>query len=44
MRTEVSAKFRPDGIRRMVAAAGFELTRIWTDPDDRHALSLATAI
>jgi L-histidine Nalpha-methyltransferase len=44
MCTEISAKFRPAGIREMVAAAGFELTRIWTDSDERHALSLATAI
>jgi L-histidine N-alpha-methyltransferase len=44
MCTEVSAKFRPDGIRAVLAATGFDLTRMWTDPDDRHALSLATAI
>jgi L-histidine N-alpha-methyltransferase len=43
MCTETSAKFRPAGIREMLAAAGFEPTRIWTDPDERHALTLATA-
>jgi L-histidine N-alpha-methyltransferase len=44
MCTEISAKFRPAGIRQMFAAAGFTLTRMWTDPDERHALSLATAV
>ena len=44
MRTEVSAKFRHEAIGAMVAAAGFELTRRWTDPDERYALSLATAV
>ncbi len=43
MRTEVSAKFRPDGVRAMLAAAGFELTRWWSDPDHRFGLTLATA-
>ncbi len=44
MCTEISAKFRPDGIATLVGEAGFTLTRMWTDPDDRHALSLATAV
>jgi L-histidine Nalpha-methyltransferase len=43
MRTEVSAKFHPDRLGAVFAAAGFALTRMWTDPDRRHALSLATA-
>jgi L-histidine N-alpha-methyltransferase len=43
MRTEVSAKFRPDGVRAELAAAGLDLTRMWTDPRHRFALSLATA-
>ena len=43
MQTEVSAKFRPDRLGALLAGAGFALTRMWTDPDDRHALSLATA-
>ncbi|MGQ0573240.1 MAG: L-histidine N(alpha)-methyltransferase [Pseudonocardia sp.] len=43
MRTEVSAKFRHDGVRTMLAAAGFTLTRWWADPDRRFGLSLATA-
>jgi L-histidine Nalpha-methyltransferase len=43
MCTEVSAKFRLDVVRSMLEAAGFAITRIWTDPDDRFALTLATA-
>ncbi|WP_214407216.1 L-histidine N(alpha)-methyltransferase [Pseudonocardia lacus] len=43
MRTEVSAKFRADRLGALFAGAGFALTRVWTDPDERHALSLATA-
>ncbi len=43
MRTEVSAKFRPGGVRGWLEATGFELTRTWTDADERFALTLATA-
>ncbi|MFD4372942.1 L-histidine N(alpha)-methyltransferase [Streptomyces sp. NPDC058486] len=43
LRTEVSAKFRQEGVRAELAAAGFELARWWTDAEDRFALSLATA-
>ncbi|MCO1660088.1 L-histidine N(alpha)-methyltransferase [Pseudonocardia humida] len=43
LRTEVSAKFRPERLGALLAGAGFALTRMWTDPDGRHALSLATA-
>ena len=43
MRTEISAKFRPGGVRGWLEATGFEFTRSWTDPDDRFALTLATA-
>jgi L-histidine Nalpha-methyltransferase len=43
MRTETSAKFRVAGVRAALAAAGFAVTRDWTDPDDRFALTLATA-
>ncbi|WP_103381570.1 L-histidine N(alpha)-methyltransferase [Pseudonocardia dioxanivorans] len=42
--TEVSAKFRRNGVREMLAGAGFELTRWWADPLDRFGLSLATAV
>ncbi|MEU5211150.1 L-histidine N(alpha)-methyltransferase [Streptomyces sp. NPDC020742] len=41
LRTEVSAKFRQDGVRAELAAAGWELTNWWTDGADRFALSLA---
>jgi L-histidine N-alpha-methyltransferase len=41
LRTEVSAKFRREGIRRELADAGFELVTCWTDPQQRFALSLA---
>ena len=33
MRTEVSAKFRPAGIRAELAGAGFRTLKFWTDPD-----------
>ncbi|MEV6134903.1 L-histidine N(alpha)-methyltransferase [Nocardia sp. NPDC051990] len=41
MRTEISAKFRIDGLDAELAAAGFKTEQIWTDPDDRFALVLA---
>lgn len=41
VRTEVSAKFRKDGVRAELAAAGLELTNWWTDSADRFALSLS---
>ncbi|MGI5141863.1 L-histidine N(alpha)-methyltransferase [Streptomyces sp. CA-106110] len=41
MRTEVSAKFRKDGIRHELAAARLALTHWWTDTDGRFALSLS---
>jgi L-histidine Nalpha-methyltransferase len=44
MCTEVSAKFRLPGVRSMLAEAGFTAVRSWTDPDDRMALTLATAV
>jgi L-histidine Nalpha-methyltransferase len=43
VRTEISAKFRPSGVRAMLADADFTVTRVWTDPRDRFALTLATA-
>ncbi|GAA2059253.1 L-histidine N(alpha)-methyltransferase [Williamsia deligens] len=42
MRTEISAKFRRDGISEELAAAGFDITRIWTDSDERFAVVLST--
>jgi L-histidine N-alpha-methyltransferase len=44
IRTEVSAKFRPAGVRQELNASGFEITGWWTDPADRYALSLAIAV
>ncbi|MEU9125710.1 L-histidine N(alpha)-methyltransferase [Streptomyces sp. NPDC048506] len=41
LRTEVSAKFRKDGVRAELAAAGMELTNWWTDGAERFALSLS---
>ncbi|WP_189026013.1 L-histidine N(alpha)-methyltransferase [Nocardia rhizosphaerihabitans] len=41
MRTEISAKFRPDGLRAELDAAGFTTVHTWTDQDDRFALVLA---
>ena len=41
LRTEISAKFRQDGVRRELAAAGLELKRWWTSSQERFAVSLA---
>ncbi|MFF9040383.1 L-histidine N(alpha)-methyltransferase [Streptomyces sp. NPDC014892] len=41
LRTEVSAKFRREGVRAELASAGLELTRWWTDEQGRFALSLS---
>ncbi|MFG3101905.1 L-histidine N(alpha)-methyltransferase [Streptomyces sp. NPDC048182] len=43
LRTEVSAKFRREGVRDELAAAELELTHWWTDAEDRFALSLSKA-
>jgi L-histidine N-alpha-methyltransferase len=42
MRTEVSAKFRRDGLESELAAAGLKTTRFWTDPDGDFAVCLST--
>ncbi|MFJ4621860.1 L-histidine N(alpha)-methyltransferase [Streptomyces sp. NPDC088812] len=41
LRTEVSAKFRKEGVRAELLAAGLELTHWWTDGAGRFALSLS---
>jgi L-histidine N-alpha-methyltransferase len=41
MRTEVSAKFRREGVIRELTAAGFALDQWWTDRAGRFGLSLA---
>jgi L-histidine N-alpha-methyltransferase len=43
LRTEISAKFRPGGVRGWLEATGWEVRRTWTDPDERFALTLAAA-
>jgi L-histidine Nalpha-methyltransferase len=42
MRTEISAKFRPDGLAGELTAAGLRLLELWTDPAGDFALSLST--
>lgn len=44
LRTEVSAKFREEGVRRELEDGGFSLHRWWTDSQGRFALSLAQAV
>jgi len=44
IRTEISAKFRREGIENELAAAGFGLESWWTDPAGLFALSLARAL
>src|SRR5438105_2229832 len=41
MRTEISAKFTPARVKGDLAAAGLELVRWFTDPDDLFALTLS---
>jgi L-histidine N-alpha-methyltransferase len=41
VRTEVSAKFRTDGVARELTAAGLRPTASWTDPAGDFALTLA---
>ncbi|MGX1770747.1 L-histidine N(alpha)-methyltransferase [Nocardia brasiliensis] len=41
LRTEISAKFRIDGLTAELGSAGFVTEQVWTDPDDRFALFLA---
>lgn len=44
LRTEVSAKFRREGVRAELAAAGLDLTHWWTDEEGRFALSLSVPV
>ncbi|WP_028923051.1 L-histidine N(alpha)-methyltransferase [Pseudonocardia acaciae] len=43
LRTETSAKFRPETVRAELTTAGFTVSDWWTDPAERFALTLATA-
>jgi L-histidine N-alpha-methyltransferase len=44
MRTEVSAKFRRDGIAAELAAAGFAMRSWWTDDASQFGLSLSVPV
>jgi L-histidine Nalpha-methyltransferase len=44
LRTEVSAKFRREGVREELAATGWEAVEWWTDTEGRFALSLSAAV
>ncbi|MFG1770897.1 L-histidine N(alpha)-methyltransferase [Nocardia salmonicida] len=41
MRTEISAKFRPESLAAELDKAGFTPAHTWTDPDNRFILALA---
>ncbi|GAA0947509.1 L-histidine N(alpha)-methyltransferase [Actinocorallia libanotica] len=41
MRTEISAKFRPERLESELEAAGYALTDLWTDPEGDFSLTLA---
>ncbi|MFE2987805.1 L-histidine N(alpha)-methyltransferase [Streptomyces sp. NPDC059262] len=41
IRTEISAKFREEGVRAELAGAGLRMTHWWTDAQNRFALSLS---
>ncbi|MDH6220762.1 L-histidine N(alpha)-methyltransferase [Streptomyces pseudovenezuelae] len=43
LRTEISAKFRKEGVRAELSTAGLELAHWWTDDEGRFALSLSVA-
>ncbi|MGK5740844.1 L-histidine N(alpha)-methyltransferase [Micromonospora sp. URMC 103] len=44
LRTEISAKFRPEGVTAELAAAGFADRAFWTDPDELFGVTLARAV
>ena len=44
MRTEVSAKFRREGVDAELAAAGFAMRSWWTDPAGQFGLSLSAPV
>ena len=43
LRTEISAKFRPSGLSRELAAAGFTVRRWFLDPGGDFSVVLAAA-
>jgi L-histidine N-alpha-methyltransferase len=44
LRTEISAKFRLEGVARELESAGFSLAGQWTDSQNRYAMTLAEAV
>ncbi|MGW1564112.1 L-histidine N(alpha)-methyltransferase [Streptomyces sp. NPDC002144] len=44
LRTEVSAKFRPEGLAREVEAAGMQLRALWTPSDHLFGLALISPV
>jgi L-histidine Nalpha-methyltransferase len=44
LRTEVSAKFRREGVTAELAAAGFAVRQWWTDREGRFGVSVAQAV
>jgi L-histidine Nalpha-methyltransferase len=44
MRTEISAKFRPDTLAAELSTAGLETVRFWTDPAGDFGLTLAQPV
>ena len=44
MRTEISAKFRPDGLREELASAGLVVDRFWTDAAGDFSLVLSSPV
>jgi L-histidine N-alpha-methyltransferase len=44
MQTEISAKFRREGVEAELAAAGLRMTSWWTDPAADFALSLSVPV
>jgi L-histidine Nalpha-methyltransferase len=41
LRTEISTKFTPDGVRDDLARAGLRVVEQWTDPAGDYLLTLA---
>lgn len=43
IQTEISAKFRPEGLATLLGEAGLDIAAMWTDPDGDYALTLASS-
>ena len=44
LRTEISAKFRREGVAAELRSAGLDMIRFWTDPADDFGLSLSVPL